>query len=727
VTSVHNAISESLALHARQRGDETAMRSGSTTLTWAELHRQTSELAQRLPAGRLGLYGQSDCAWAIAYLAAILAGRTLVPIPDFFSSAQCEHIIRRAGLSAILTTSNTAGLTGIATAKIVDLNSLGRACPFRDAAGQLHDGSGDNTQAPPLSGHDAVIVFTSGSTGQPKGVRLTLENLLSTATALVVAADISSRDSYLSVLPLSMLLEQVCALLIPVLTGAPVTFDPELAARVMAGQALDIAAAVACVKPTVMVLVPQLLQLLVSQLQQKNINAKEIGLRFVAVGGASTSSTLLAQARALGVPAYEGYGLTECASVVTLNTPDCNRSGTVGRPLAGRHIEIVDGEIVVSGTSVMTGYLGAQNLREGRWQTGDIGEVNADGQLIVHGRKDNLIVCANGRNVSPEWVENAILNAPDVHGSIVCPHEQTGGLAALLVTSWPATSSDRRVAALSQRLSDTLPHYACPQAFTSLSPAEAANRGLFRMGKPDRRLARAILLDQQNFPSIKEPTMSPYDRLLSATAADREAFLRIPLIQNAISNGTSAAMYLAFLSEAYHHVKHTFPLLALAASRTNDAHLRQALAEYMKEEFGHEEWILEDIARMGGNAAAVAASKPRLPCRTMVAYNYYAIEHETPYAVLGMVHVLEGLSVLLADKIAGALKKRFGMSSEDGFTYLKTHGALDVEHTAMFQRLIDGFQDPAVVDIVIDNTRAMYRLYGAIFEDLGQIEQRSAA
>ena len=708
------------------------MRCGTTLLTWGELHRQVSELAQRLPAGRLGLYGQSDCAWAVAYLAGLLAGRTLVPIPDFFSSAQCEHIVRSAGLSVILTTSAAAGLTGIAGAEIIDVTSLGRVCPFRKTPdGMHHDAAASNAGTPTSGADDAVIVFTSGSTGQPKGVRLTLDNLLSTATALIDAADISSRDSYLSVLPLSMLLEQVCAILVPVLTGAPVTFDPELAGCIMAGKTLDIATVVARVKPTVMVLVPQVLQLLVTQLQQKSINAADHGVRFVAVGGASTSPALLAQARALGVPAFEGYGLTECASVVALNTPGHDRSGTVGRPLAGRHVEIVDGEIVVAGRSVMAGYLGAPNLREGKWHTGDLGEIDADGQLIVHGRKDNLIVCSNGRNVSPEWVEKAILNAPDIHAAVVCANEQTGGLAALLVTSWPANSVERNLTSLSQRLDKTLPHYACPQFFTSVPPAEAATRGLFRMGKPDRRLARAILLDQQidrqNFTSSKEPAMSHYDRLLSATATDREAFLRIPLVQNAISKGASTATYLAFLGEAYHHVKHTFPLLALAASRTDDPHLRQALAEYMKEEFGHEEWILEDITRMGGDAAAVAAARPRLPCRVMVAYNYYAIEHETPYAVLGMVHVLEGLSVLLADKLAGALKKRFGMSSEGGFTYLKTHGALDIEHTAMFQRLIDGFEDPAIVDIIIDNTRAMYRLYGAIFEDLGQIEQRSAA
>lgn len=221
--------------------------------------------------------------------------------------------------------------------------------------------------------------------------------------------------------------------------------------------------------------------------------------------------------------------------------------------------------------------------------------------------------------------------------------------------------------------------------------------------------------------------MSPYDRLLSSTWSEREAFMRLPLVAKAMNQGVSREMYLAFLGEAYHHVKHTFPLLSLTASLTKDARFRKALADYMQEEFGHEEWILEDIRRMGGNPDAVAASKPRHPCRVMVAHTYYSVQWESPYAMLGMVHVLEGLSVLLADKLADTLKTRFNAPTEDGFSYLRTHGALDIEHTEMFQRLINGFDDPAIVDLVIDHARTMYELYSAIFEDLAQLEHRRAA
>lgn len=106
-------------------------------------------------------------------------------------------------------------------------------------------------------------------------------------------------------------------------------------------------------------------------------------------------------------------------------------------------------------------------------------------------------------------------------------------------------------------------------------------------------------------------------------------------------------------------MKHTFPLLALAASRTEDERYQDALVEYMEEERGHEKWILDDIRALGGDASAVAASEAGPACKVMVGYTYYAIEHISPYAMLGSVHVLEGMSVLLADQLADSLKAKF--------------------------------------------------------------------
>jgi pyrroloquinoline quinone (PQQ) biosynthesis protein C len=213
--------------------------------------------------------------------------------------------------------------------------------------------------------------------------------------------------------------------------------------------------------------------------------------------------------------------------------------------------------------------------------------------------------------------------------------------------------------------------------------------------------------------------MTPFDRLYRETAEARERFLSIPLVKHALTSGGSRELYLAFLTEAYHHVKHTFPLLSLAAAHTRDERYQAALALYMNEERGHDKWILDDIRAMGGDAGAVERGKPGIPCQVMVGYAYYCIEWISPYALLGMVHVLEGLSVMLAEKVAGAVQRSLAAEGAAGFSYLQTHGALDVEHTALFRKLVDGFDDRETQDIVIEAARVMYCLYGAIFEDLG--------
>src|SRR6267154_6178459 len=158
--------------------------------------------------------------------------------------------------------------------------------------------------------------------------------------------------------------------------------------------------------------------------------------------------------------------------------------------------------------------------------------------------------------------------------------------------------------------------------------------------------------------------MSFYEQLIAETAESRGAFLSIPLVQSTIRNGASRKLYLDFLAEAYHHVKHTFPLLALAASRTPDQRYQDALVEYMDEERGHEQWILNDIRAVGGDSDRVRDGQGGPACRIMVAYAYYAIEHISPYAMLGSVHVLEGMSVMLADKLADALKSKFGSTDD---------------------------------------------------------------
>ncbi len=215
--------------------------------------------------------------------------------------------------------------------------------------------------------------------------------------------------------------------------------------------------------------------------------------------------------------------------------------------------------------------------------------------------------------------------------------------------------------------------------------------------------------------------MSFYRDLLDATAAERAEFMTIPVIARACSEGVGRAAYVDFLSQAYHHVRQTCPLLALAASHCGpgDAVYREALFDYIAEERGHEAWILEDIAALGGDADAVRQGAPRLPCHLMVAYAHYAIAFVSPYAMLGMVHVLEGMSVALAQRAAMSIATRVGMGEGGGgFRYLSSHGGLDVEHVAFFRELVDGIDRPGAHEAVLETARVIYRLYGDLFRDI---------
>lgn len=221
-----------------------------------------------------------------------------------------------------------------------------------------------------------------------------------------------------------------------------------------------------------------------------------------------------------------------------------------------------------------------------------------------------------------------------------------------------------------------------------------------------------------------------FERLFSETKTARDEFIATPVIQRALSQGVPRHMYLAFLEQAYHHVKHTCPLLAAAVARSGPGEQRYvaALLEYIEEERGHEEWILNDIEALDGNSDSVREGGPALPCRLMVAYAYYAIDHISPYALLGMVHVLEGMSAALATSAAARLKNALGLSGDAGFSYLSSHGSLDQEHVGFFRDLVNGIEDEAAQRAIIDTANVIYRLYSDMFSEIdGRLGEASHA
>jgi len=210
-----------------------------------------------------------------------------------------------------------------------------------------------------------------------------------------------------------------------------------------------------------------------------------------------------------------------------------------------------------------------------------------------------------------------------------------------------------------------------------------------------------------------------YEELLAATETERQTLLNLPLIKAGAAGQVSLKAYLSFLTEAYHHVKHTTPLLMLCGSRLPEKYewLREAVAEYIEEELGHQEWILNDIKACGADSEAVRRGKPAQATEIMVAYAYDMINRVNPVGFFGMVLVLEGTSITLASQAGQAIAQSLGLGPE-AFSYLTSHGALDVGHTAFYEKLMNKIDDAQDRAMIIHSAKNFYKLYGDIFRAL---------
>lgn len=213
--------------------------------------------------------------------------------------------------------------------------------------------------------------------------------------------------------------------------------------------------------------------------------------------------------------------------------------------------------------------------------------------------------------------------------------------------------------------------------------------------------------------------MTFYESLLEQTAPERDYLMSTPIIGQTMNGEVELHSYVAFLGQAYHHVKHTVPLLMACGSRLPErlGWLRSAVAEYIEEEIGHEEWILDDIRACGGDAEAVRDSEPNLATELMVSYVYDRIARDNPVSFFGMVNVLEGTSIVLASQAAATIQGTLGLP-DGAFSYLKSHGSLDLEHIEFFKRLMNRLDDPGDRAAVVHTARVVYRLYADVFRSL---------
>ncbi len=218
---------------------------------------------------------------------------------------------------------------------------------------------------------------------------------------------------------------------------------------------------------------------------------------------------------------------------------------------------------------------------------------------------------------------------------------------------------------------------------------------------------------------MNTPSTGFFQQLQDSTQTEREALLNTSLVRDALAGKVDRERYVAFLVQAYHHVRHTVPLLMAAGARmpADREWLRTALAEYIEEELGHQEWVLNDIAACGYDLERARNSIPSRETELMVAYAYHIIDRVNPVGFFGMVHVLEGTSITVADRAADAIASATGLPRQ-AFSYLRSHGALDIEHVKFFENLMNRIDCVEDQRQILHCARNFYHLYADVYRSV---------
>jgi len=470
-------IPERLAELADRQPQRPALQDADGTLSYAELHAAVIATAAALNGHgihTLGLLLDNGPAWIIMDLAALHAGIRVIPLPTFFSREQTAHVIRDTGIDALCTdTEHAQGLQGFTQ----------HASPVPDTImlQSSHTGTADLFPA-----GTAKVTFTSGTTGQPRGVCLGTAAMYSVAESIVTATADLQIEKHLCLLPLALLLENITGVYAPLLAGSSVILPSSRERGLRGSQQLDIGQLFTCLQswqPHSLVLVPQMLKALTVG-ASRGMPLPD-SLRFVAVGGARVSPQLLHEARQAGMPVYEGYGLSECTSVVTLNRPGEDRAGSVGKPLPHARLRVTAaGEIQVSGATLL-GYAGQPPQTDAWFATGDLGFIDADGYLHLTGRRRHAFITAYGRNVNPEWPESELSRFPEIAQAVVFGEARESNIA--IIQPAAAEVSDGTISTCVDVANELLPDYARIHDWLRADAAFSMENGLLTAsGKPRR-------------------------------------------------------------------------------------------------------------------------------------------------------------------------------------------------------------------------------------------------
>lgn len=454
---------------AQANSTSVAVQDEDSALSYADLYAEVKVAAyrlQQLEPRAVAILAENGIPWVMADFAAHVMGIPTVPVPPFFSPAQISHTLKMAGVDLVIT-DQPAHIAAVLGLKDMDMAPFHRGLqcirlPLSAPVTELPRGT-------------QKITFTSGTTGEPKGVCLRRADMETVAESLRVASEGSEHDRHLCLLPLATLLENVGGVFTPLFSGATVCL-PRLANVGLTGSSgLDVRRLIHALgewQATSAIMVPQMLEAVVAA-ARLGVSLNH-SLRYLAVGGAPVSASLLEQAEALGLPAHEGYGLSECASVVAVNRPGERRPGSVGKPLPHVSLDFADdGEILIRGQSWL-GYLGddAESQESGHIATGDVGHLDEDGFLYLSGRKKNIFITSFGRNVAPEWVERELTSHPLILQAAVFGEARP--FNAAVVVAHPSASPATVDAALAEA-NQRLPDYAQVRAWIPATPFSTGN------------------------------------------------------------------------------------------------------------------------------------------------------------------------------------------------------------------------------------------------------------
>lgn len=220
--------------------------------------------------------------------------------------------------------------------------------------------------------------------------------------------------------------------------------------------------------------------------------------------------------------------------------------------------------------------------------------------------------------------------------------------------------------------------------------------------------------------------MTFYDRLVRETDEQRRQLYTVSQLTAGLKGSISRETYVAYLTQAYYHVSHTVPFLMAMGARlpAEKSWLRPAIAEYIKEEIGHEEWILNDIRAAGGDIDSVRNGRPYRQTELLIAYNYDYIARKNPIGFLGMVFMLESTSTEIAKAGADALKTSLGLP-QNAFSYLYSHGSLDLEHMEFFKKTVGRIDDTKDQEAIIEVAQTTFLLFADILRAIPMTQSKA--